>query len=73
MTHAIPIARRFSPVALLIAGVLVLAYAMSGADPSSDVQQPVSWPPTLRCICFGAAGVIGILSGCIGLAFRKAQ
>jgi hypothetical protein len=73
MTNAIPIARRYSPLALLISGVLVLAYAMSGADPSADVQQPVTWPPTVRCVCFGLAGVAGILSGCIGLAFRRAQ
>jgi hypothetical protein len=73
MNHATPTTRRFPPVVLLIAGVLLLAYAMSGADPSADIQQPAEWPPTTRSICFGLAGIAGILAGCVGLALRKAQ
>jgi hypothetical protein len=64
---------KIPPIALLIAGVLVLAYGMSLLTAVTRIGESVDGASTVRGILVGAGGVAGIVAGCVGLAFRRAR
>ena len=59
-------------IALLIVGVILLVYGLNASNSvSSSVSQAVTGAPTDKSIWLIALGVIGILSGGIGVLFRR--
>ncbi len=60
-------------LALLIAGELVLAYGLSLSSPvSSPLGQGPGGGPGIAGPWIIAGGVVGIIAGAAGLAFRRA-
>jgi len=59
-------------IALLIVGVILLVYGLNASNSvSSSVSQAVTGAPTDKSIWLIALGVVGILSGGIGVLFRR--
>jgi len=59
-------------LALLIVGVILLGYGVSAANSvSSSVTEMVSGAPTDKSIWLIVLGVIGIVSGGLGLLLRR--
>jgi uncharacterized membrane protein len=64
---------KIASVALLIVGLILLVYGLDASNSvSSSVSQAVSGSPTNKTIWLIALGVIGIVSGGIGV-FRRAS
>jgi hypothetical protein len=60
-------------IALLVAGVVLLAYGLNASDSfSSSVSRAVNGAPTDKTIWLIGLGVIGLISGGFGL-LRKEQ
>ncbi|HTB79480.1 MAG TPA: DUF3185 family protein [Opitutaceae bacterium] len=59
-------------IAILIVGIILLVYGINAANSvSSSVTQAVSGTPTNKSIWLIVLGAIGILSGGVGLLFRR--
>ncbi|MBC7365400.1 MAG: DUF3185 family protein [Undibacterium sp.] len=60
-------------IAILVVGVILLVYGLSAADSvSSSVSNAVTGSPTNKSIWLIVLGVIGVITGGIGLVFRRA-
>jgi hypothetical protein len=63
---------RITSIAILVAGIILLVYGLNASDSvSSSVSRAVSGTPTDKTVWLIALGVIGIVSGGIGLLFRR--
>jgi hypothetical protein len=63
---------RITSIALLVAGIVLLVYGLNASDSiSSSVSRAVSGTPTDKTVWLIALGIIGIVSGGIGLVFRR--
>ena len=63
---------RISSIALLVVGIILLVYGLNASDSvSSSVSRAVNGTPTDKTVWLIALGVIGIVSGGIGLLFRR--
>lgn len=61
-------------IAFLIVGVILLIYGLSAASSvSSSVTEAVSGAPTNKSIWLIVLGVLGIISGGVGLFFRRSS
>ena len=61
-------------VAFLIVGVILLIYGLSAAGSfSSSVTEAVTGAPTNKSIWLIVLGVLGIISGGVGLLFRRSS
>ncbi len=61
-------------LAFLIVGVILLVYGLSAAGSvSSSVTEAVTGAPTNKSIWLIALGAIGIVSGGVGLLFRRSS
>jgi LPXTG-motif cell wall-anchored protein len=59
-------------LAFLIAGIVLLVYGLNASNSvTSSVTQAVSGTPSDKSIWLIVLGVIGILSGGVGLFFRR--
>jgi hypothetical protein len=63
---------RMTSVALLALGILLLVYGINGSDSAaSSFSRAVSGAPTDKTIWLIALGIIGVVTGGVGLVFRK--
>jgi hypothetical protein len=64
---------KITSVALLVVGLILLVYGLSASNSvSSSVSQAVSGSPSNKTIWLIALGVLGIVSGGIGV-FRRSS
>ncbi|HZZ20437.1 MAG TPA: DUF3185 family protein [Opitutaceae bacterium] len=64
---------KITSIALLIVGLILLVYGLNASNSvSSSVSQAVSGSPSNKTIWLIALGVIGIVSGGIGV-FRRSS
>jgi hypothetical protein len=60
-------------IAFLTVGILLLVYGLDAHDSfASSVTQAVNGAPTNKSIWLIVLGIIGIISGSVGLFFRRA-
>lgn len=63
---------RIPAIAILIVGVILLCYGINASNSvSSSVSNAVTGSPTNKSIILIAVGIIGILSGGLGLIVRR--
>jgi hypothetical protein len=64
---------KITSIALLIVGIILLVYGINASNSvSSSLTQAVNGAPTNKTIWLIALGVIGIISGGVGIFFRRA-
>lgn len=81
MVRVSPISAQFNitmnkipSLALLVAGVLLLAYGLNASNSvSSSLGQALSGAPSNRSIWLIAGGIFGIVTGGFGLLYRRAS
>ena len=61
-------------LAILVVGVVLLVFGLQSSDSiTSNVSQAVTGAPTDKSIWLIVLGVIGVLSGGLGLVFRRSS
>ena len=59
-------------IAILVVGVILLVYGLNAADSvSSSVSNAVTGSPTNKSIWLIVLGVVGVITGGVGLVFRR--
>jgi uncharacterized membrane protein len=61
-------------IAFLVVGIVLLVYGINASNSvTSSITQSVSGTPTDKSIWLIVLGVIGIVSGGVGIFFRRSQ
>jgi hypothetical protein len=61
-------------IAFLVVGILLLVYGINASNSvTSSITQSVTGTPTDKSIWLIVLGVIGIVSGGVGIFFRRSQ
>jgi hypothetical protein len=64
---------RITSLAILVVGIILLVYGLDGSNSfSSSMSRAVTGAPTDKTVWLVALGVICVITGGVGVVFRKA-